>query len=574
MPIWFAKRGSNGDKPGPASGLQGDLTQQLRLWSGLVLMAYAASHLANHAVGLLSLADMELVRLYFIGFWRSDPGTIAMAGALVIHVAMAFLKLAQTRTWRMPVWQAAQIVLGLAIPLTLAEHLVGTRIVHEVYGMDDRYALVLLASWTDKNWGMAILIGTVWIHGCIGIHFWARLYRGYHRIRLWLFSVALLLPVLAYTGYASAGREVAALRASDPLWVANLLRDIGFPGRHVLQFVQQGEAIAHYSLFGAIAALVLFQFLRFVLSRRNTVTLTYVGRQTYRVPRGLSILEASRRNGVPHAAVCGGRGRCSTCRVRVGAGLGQLTPAGDLEQKVLRRIGAPPNVRLACQVPVSTPLEVSPLLPPSSSPSVMAADGGNRHGRERELAVLFSDIRSFTRFSEEKLPFDVVFVLNQYFRAMSTVVQSNGGYVDKYIGDGLMALFGLESDRETAARQAIESARAMSRELTRLNEDLSDELSEPLRIGIGIHLGQVIVGEIGHGTAASLTAIGDTVNVASRLEAMTKEFASELVISDDLARAAGIDAGAMQHADLPIRGRTQPLSAAVFPKGSDLPDAG
>ena len=217
-------------------------------------------------------------------------------------------------------------------------------------------------------------------------------------------------------------------------------------------------------------------------------------------------------------------------------------------------------------------MEVTPLLPPvGGSTAAGTDDTGNRHGRERDLAVLFCDIRGFTSFSEHRLPYDVIFVLNRYFRAMSEQIQANGGYVDKFIGDGLMALFGLEVDGKTACRQAVEVVRAMSAQLEVLNRELADELQEPLRIGIGVHYGQAIVGELGHGRAASLTAIGDTVNVASRLEMMTKEYDCETAISQDVADAAGITTESLRHAELPIRGRTQPLLAVLLPRGIELP---
>ena len=231
---------------------------------------------------------------------------------------------------------------------------------------------------------------------------------------------------------------------------------------------------------------------------------------------------------------------------------------------------APPGVRLACQIAVTAPLEVTPLLPTVSGPTHATTDSANRHGTERELVVLFSDIRSFTWLAEHRLPYDVVFLLNQYFRAMGEQVEANGGRVDKFVGDGMMALFGLETDRKTASRQAMAAIKAMSRELEVLNVDLASELQEPLRIGIGVHVGPVIVGQIGHGTAAHLTAIGDTVNVASRLEPLSKDFEAEAVVSLDVAEAAGLDPSRYRAAELPLRGRTRPLDALVIERGVDL----
>ncbi len=571
MPSWLAKRASRARAAGRRAGLQGNTLQKLRLWSGLVLMAFAATHLANHAVGLVSLEAMESVRLWFTGFWRSLPMTAVMLAAVTAHILLAVMKLAAGKTWRLPWWQWAQIVLGFLIPFLLAKHLLGTRLVHEIFGLDDRYAIVLLVNWPSESWGMAWLILAVWVHGCIGIHYWARLYPAYARLKPWLASAALLLPVLAYAGFSTAGREVARLVADDPFWRADLLRSSNFPGQPGNDFVNAGAAMAEYAAASVIVFLLAVRLGRFALAARRGVVVTYPGDQKFRVPRGISVLEASRQAGVPHAAVCGGRGRCSTCRVWLGQGAERLAAPSEAENRVLQRIGAPPGIRLACQVPVNGPLEITPLLPPAASSGGSAGDSGNRHGRERDLAILFCDIRGFTSFSEHRLPYDVVFVLNRYFRAMSEGIQANGGYVDKFIGDGLMALFGLETGREEACRQGLAAVRAMSEQLEVLNRELAHELDEPLRIGIGLHVGQAIVGELGHGRAASLTAIGDTVNVSSRLEMMTKDYACEAVISEDVAAAAGLSTEGMEHRELPIRGRSQPLPLFLLNQGSDLP---
>src|SRR5205814_7500895 len=135
-----------------------------------------------------------------------------------------------------------------------------------------------------------------------------------------------------------------------------------------------------------------------------------------------------------------------------------------------------------------------------------------------------ADIRGFTALSEGRLPYDIVFVLNRYFAAMGRAVESAGGRVDKFIGDGVMALFGVSNTPEEGCRQALAAARLMSVRLVELNEALRAELNEPLRIGIGIHAGSVIVGEMGYGSATTITAIGDAVNTASRLESLCKEF--------------------------------------------------
>ncbi len=571
MPIWYAKlASSSAPRLRHAFSFQGDAVQRLRLWSGLVLMAYAATHLANHAVGLWSLADMEAIRHYFVGFWRSWPGTIALAGSMTVHVVLAVVKLAQGKTWRLPWWQWGQIALGLTIPWALSEHLLATRLGHEIYGYTDSYTFVIAVGWPGQIWPMVWLIGAVWLHGCVGIHFWARLYPRYRRLRPWLLAVAVLLPALGFVGYTSVGKEIAALRAADKFWTSDMLLAAKFPGRKVVSFVKDGKDAADLGLGILVLGLLGVRVVRSIRVRRGEFILSYPQGQRLAVRRGVTVLEASRQFGIPHAAVCGGRGRCSTCRIRVGSGADALPEPSEAEQRVLRRVSAPPGVRLACQVQVVGSLEVTPLLPPASSPATLGSDRPEGHGTERELVVLFSDIRSFTNFAEHRLPYDVVFVLNQYFKAMSEQVEANGGHVDKFIGDGLMALFGLNTDRDTACRQAVAAVKGMSEQLQVLNRDLENELREPLRIGIGLHVGPVIVGRIGHGVAANLTAIGDTVNVASRLEPLSKQFRAEAVISNEVAIAAGVDLAGYEATELPLRGRTQPLQAVVVARGSDL----
>jgi adenylate cyclase len=285
----------------------------------------------------------------------------------------------------------------------------------------------------------------------------------------------------------------------------------------------------------------------------------------------MTVLAVSQSYGIPHASVCGGRGRCSTCRIRVGAGLEALPPPSEPEARVLKRVGAPPNVRLACQTEVIDGLEVMPLLPPHTT-GVAQTRGGPDYlqGRELDIAVLFADLRGFTQLSEHRLPYDVVFILNRYFAEMGAAIEGAGGRLDKFIGDGVMALFGVESGPAEGARRALAAARAMSERLAELNASLEGDLEEPLRIGIGIHLGAAIVGEMGYGQARGVTAVGDTVNTASRLEALTKQHGAQLLVSQSLVEAAGADLGAAPTVEIDIRGRQQTLAVRVVADASAL----
>jgi adenylate cyclase len=241
---------------------------------------------------------------------------------------------------------------------------------------------------------------------------------------------------------------------------------------------------------------------------------------------------------------------------------------------VLARIGAPPNVRLACQLrPPPGEYQVTPLMAPTVGPNE-AWRRSPGHGSERHIAVLFADIRGFTALSEGRLPFDVVFVVNRYFRAMGSAIEAAGGHVDKFIGDGVMALFGVNGDPPRAARQALDAARRMSLALKDLNEALSADLELRLRIGIGIHAGPAIVGEMGYGQALSLTAIGDMVNTASRLEGMTKELACELVVSHDLLERAGMTLHDVPRHEIDVRGRRGQLAVYAIADAATLSPGG
>ena len=268
--------------------------------------------------------------------------------------------------------------------------------------------------------------------------------------------------------------------------------------------------------------------------------------------------------------VTGGKGRCSTCRVHVSQGLEALAPAAPEEERVLRRISAPPTVRLACQLRPTASLEVTPLLPATVTARDLPDVLGRSQGRETRVAILFADLRDFTSIAESKLPYDVVFILNQYFSEMGQAIEAADGRVDKFIGDGVMALFVLDG-RGDGALQGLRAARGMLENLDRLNARLAHDLETPLRIGIGVHVGAAIVGSMGYGDTIHLTAIGDPVNVVSRLEELTKTFGAPLVISEELARDANMALDGLERHEVEIRGRREPLQVFALADAEALP---
>ena len=302
------------------------------------------------------------------------------------------------------------------------------------------------------------------------------------------------------------------------------------------------------------------RFIYYKIKRRNnSIQISYPEGEVSKIFLGMSILEASLDAGIPHAHVCGGRGRCSTCRIRVDRGLDQLEPPRQNERRVLRRIGAPENIRLACQAFPKIDLDVSPLLAPDTNFKETANEQKYIHGSDKEICIMFTDLRAFTKISEKKLPYDVVFILNQYFKLMGEIIENQGGYLDKFIGDGTMALFGIEEGPKEGSQKAIMAAFQMIDELKKLNERLIHDLPFPLKMGIGIHSGNVIIGKMGYKHSKNLTAVGDAVNTASRLESLTKEFKCQLIISKYTYELSDYNFNPMEEEPVKIIGRDEKL---------------
>ena len=546
--------------------------RRLRLGAAFVLLTYLILHFANHALGIVSLEAMAVGRWWFLALWRSAPGTLALYGAITVHGLLALWLLYDRRTLRMPPWEATQYAIGLALPALLVVHVVSTRIAWWRFGVDDPYHRIVLGlSLQSPEFGarQTLTVVLAWLHACIGMHYWLRFRSWYPRARSWLFAVALLLPTLALLGFVAAGREVAAL-ARTPGWTEAMLRAVHAPGPAEaarLLAIRRGFLDTYL-----IALVVVFiaRGGRRLLERRRSIRIAYPNGRVVITPGGFTILEASRLAGIPHASVCGGRGRCSTCRVRIVGGLQGLSPPREAERRVLARVSAAPDVRLACQTRPAGDVAVEPLLAPSVVPAE-AFGTDVRQGREQELAVLFADLRGFTRMAENKLPYDVVFFLNRYFEAVGTAITWAGGVTNQFTGDGVMALFGIDSGPATGSRQALAAARAMVERVNALSAELAGDLPTPLRIGIGIHAGPAVVGRMGWGESFYLTAVGDTVHVAARLEQATKDYAAELVVSEDVARHAALDLSHFPAHDLSVRNRAGKIAIRVIDRAANLP---
>jgi adenylate cyclase len=552
------------------------MIRRLHLLSGLVLFSYVVVHLLNHSLLLVSIATADAALRHIHRVLILPPVTALLLGALLLHVALALLALWRRRTLRFSGYEAMQYLLGFALPLLLLPHIAATRIPDSLYEQNWGYYRNLLTVWWHLDPGRAVngalMLVLAWGHACLGLRAWLRLKPWFPRWWPALGAAALLLPSLALAGLLAGGNEVRLRLAIDPGFMAAVRADMPPEPLRVWLNTTANQVAAGLAL--AVAAVLLARLVRRALQRRRgLVRIGYPDGRVVTVPHGFSVLEASWLRGIPHASVCGGRGRCSTCRVRVRGEAGALPSPAEAEARVLARIGAGPEIRLACQLRPTGPVAVEPLLDPAMpAGSLLRFRAPGLLGEERPVAILFADLRDFTRLSEHRLPFDVVHLLNRWFRAMGEAVEVAGGRVDKFIGDGVMALFGTEGspDPARACREALAAARLMAEGLAALNQRLAPELGEGLRIGIGVHVGPVILGMLGHGQAVGLTAIGDAVNTASRLESACKELRAELVVSEAVLLVAGVALAGEPHA-LAVRGRTEPLAVRAFARGTEAP---
>src|SRR5690242_20487421 len=555
------------------SFLRGIGARQVRLVCGLVLFAYLISHFLNHALGNISLDALAEGVYYHMLFWQFLPIAIIFYTAALLHSGLGIWALYQRRQFSWKGMEPLQLVLGLSVPLLVAFHVIGARVGQTLFGHEKLYPQELYAFWIGNPWKalqISVVLVIAWVHGCIGLYFWLRMKPWYKPAAPWLLAAAVLVPTLALLGFYQGGRSV--IDSVDAAWIAENLseRHLGTRAEaHTL------DAIVNYFLAGYLALIgiaVLARGVRALLERRGgMISLSYGNGRTVRVPKGLSVLEASLRNNVPHASVCGGRARCSTCRIRVIGDHAILPEPSQREAFVLARVGASdPSIRLACQLRPPSDLSFFQLF----LPHTMSADGHEsnptRIGQERYLVSLFVDMRGSTQLAEKRLPFDTVFVVNRFLAAVSQAVIECGGRPNQFVGDGMLALFGLATQAQVACRQAIRAAALISGNIDELNQFLSHDLREPIRFGIGIHGGEVIVGDIGYRDHMVFTALGDPVNVAARLQDMTKQLACEALISEEVRVTAGLAADDLPQRDVEIRGRADPMKVRVVAQSKVL----
>ncbi|MAU94690.1 MAG: adenylate/guanylate cyclase domain-containing protein [Fulvimarina sp.] len=535
--------------------------------TGIVLFAYATTHLLNHALGNISPDALAFGAGIKWAIWDNPVGTILLYGSLAIHIVVALQSLARRHNWRLPGTQIIQIATGLAIPIVLFPHIVATRGADILLGEQVGYDRLLAEIWPAGALLQTVLLTFVWVHGCLGIRQWMQTKPIYPRIAAALAAVATAILLLAFTGFVAGGRAV----------VAN-----GPTKTPIPQEVFDASQATRLAVIASLAILILYQVLKPIIRRRRRRVVMHYdnGDGTTRAvvtARGGTVLEASRQADIAHASACNGRARCSTCRVLVLKGHDCLVdPPNAGEAALLKKIKAPPDVRLACQYRPSRDVTLRRLVGAGEIYDAATLADPYRFGVEREVVALFADLRGFTGIAERWLPYDVVHLLNAYFDRVSRQIEAHGGKIDKFMGDGVMALFPIGRQSERSAREALYAALKILQTVEAMNRENAAEWEAPLRVAIGIHGGPAILGQIGGGTHGPLarTALGRTINVASRLQDFAKAQEAALSVSADIVELAGIPRDGAGHRRIAeLRGSTRAIEVVVFADAASLASA-
>ena len=365
------------------------LIRKLRLVSGLVLLAYVTSHLVNLSLGVWSLEIMDAARPAFMMPWQNPLGLAVLYASMATHMALGLYALYARRTLRMSPAEAMQLVMALILPPLLVMHLLGTRVVSLMIDVEASYTWLMVIYWKWLPWTglrQILVVMVAWIHGCMGFYYWAHLQNWWHRSASIIYPLALIVPVMALLGFVEGGKQALAL-AEDAAWMDALIARSGVDDVTLASLYHlQNVLLVSYA---SVVALVLCLRARRLHHRPSDFTLrvNYLHAAPVESPSGVSLLEVSHLEGVPHTSMCGGKGRCGTCRVRILEGGHFLPKPSPLEAETLRRIEAGADVRLACQtVPLGSPITISRLVGIGAQVEAVRAPSTEPLGNASELS--------------------------------------------------------------------------------------------------------------------------------------------------------------------------------------------
>lgn len=373
------------------------MVRNLRMLSGTVLFVFVTLHLLNMAFGLISIDAVETARTYLTAPWSIEPVFVLLMLALLVHMVLGLHSLYRRSTLRMSGYDGSQLIFGLLIMPLLASHIVGIYATKNIFGADPTYRLILNVFWVSsplEGLRQVFVVVVVWVHGIIGIFSWLRIKPWWERISWFIYPLIVAVPVVALLGFVGAGNQVIAeaeLAAEEYAAYAESAEseEPELSEEELLaeeESAEERRAINNarfeltyrilWTVLGIYAAMVVMTLVlrawRLRARSQRVANITYVDGPTVEAKVGLSLLEMSRINEVPHANLCRGRGRCGTCRVRVVEADADLNNPSTVEVATLARLGSPKGVRLACQIcPQAGSLTVERLVSPDIAPRDM-----------------------------------------------------------------------------------------------------------------------------------------------------------------------------------------------------------
>ena len=547
-----------------------NLIRRARMYSGLVIFLYVTVHLVNHSMGLISLEVMEGLRQRVSAFNRNIVVSLTLYGALLVHTLLGFHHLLTRRSFKMSAKDWTQLVTSFALPLVLLPHMFASGYTPRFKDAQTSYKVVLDGMLEDGGiYFMGLFVIFVWVHGIIGITSMIKFHPVYQKYKNAFLVVSWLLPILAVLGAVTASKELATDIENNKIIMEQVYAEANIGKELEAELMQTSDMLMVNYLFILLGVTLFVFVLHQVRKAFRKIKITYPNGKEVRVAKGTSILEASREHRIGHVSMCGGRGRCSTCRVRVMSDIETLPPRNGIESLVAERLSLQDNVRLACQLRPTSAVEVRPLV---NAPveTLTTEDRETLCGREEEIVVMFVDLRGFTAISEKLLPYDTVYLLNQYFKIAGEAIVQSGGRIDKFIGDGIMALFTDGSGVEENSKNALLAAGKLAEGIKELSTETSSDFGSDLKFGIGIHAGTSVVGAMGYGENITDTAIGDCVNVASRLEQLTKEEECQLIITSDLYQRSGLSLKASYEKNVTVKGKSEAFKISAFKDASTI----
>ena len=544
--------------------------RKLRMWSGVILFFYAFTHLLNHSINILSIEAADYVNEnYFDFIWKNFVGSFLLYTSLIIHILLGFYAVGTRKSFKMTFREWLQIIFPILALLFLLQHVAANAVLTKYFGVDINYTLLLSLMISNPS---EVAIGTVlftlmtvfiWVHGAIGINsILSFSMKSYQKYSFYLYFMYISVPVLGVFGFWAGIKEQSfvsyakSLQGEENFIFSIIMESVSQEMFPTLMAIEP-LVMNNYPL--VVLVLIIIAIFNVVRARFfGRMKINYPNNRTVSVPKGTSVLDASRIAGIPHQSVCGGKGRCTTCRIHVVSHDGVLPNPGALEASAIERVGLETGVRLACQLKPSKNLTVMPLVNPENSLE-SATSKRTLSGKEQETVVMFVDLRDFTKLSEKKLPYDVVYILNQYYSVCGKIIEEQGGRLDKFIGDGIMAIFDSSDNPNDNCKNAVKSGALISENMKVLNKEMKADFSEEIRFGMGIHSGDAIVGLMGYGKTFTETVVGDNVNIASRLEGLSKDYKAELVLSKYVADKAKLNLSEFDNHVVKIRGRKQDL---------------